>query len=266
VDRQTATTRRLLRSEDTDEDSSGSSENDKPAYGVDGNGMSEKGKKESIVDSYGTRRTSSGPRATDGSNFERFDGNDADQTRKKLASKRNAASFSNSSLSTNAVFPQMGTNSSHVSALLRDPSSTTDLSGKTYRPRFGCHLLPLPATTDAVEGDDEYDSDENTTDRLPSIKCDTQAVSTRTVSNRSSMCYDDASRALISVTEARACPMAKALADRKRAVVEWQSMAAVLDRLLFWIFLVATFIAYIVILVIVPALKPSRLSSQYSDN
>lgn len=51
------------------------------------------------------------------------------------------------------------------------------------------------------------------------------------------------------------CNKAVAMAARKRAIAEWQVMAAIVDRLLFWIFLLATVFTYLVILVGVPLLK-----------
>ena len=47
------------------------------------------------------------------------------------------------------------------------------------------------------------------------------------------------------------------LVARREIVVEWQTMAMVIDRLLFWIFLLATVVAYIVILFIIPYSKPT---------
>jgi hypothetical protein len=52
------------------------------------------------------------------------------------------------------------------------------------------------------------------------------------------------------------CKKLQALADRKKVVVEWQSIATVVDRILFWIFLLGTAVAYLVILVLVPNTKP----------
>ncbi len=52
------------------------------------------------------------------------------------------------------------------------------------------------------------------------------------------------------------CRKEQALAYRKEIVVEWQTIATVIDRLLFWLFLFATVIAYLVILVFVPWTKP----------
>ena len=55
---------------------------------------------------------------------------------------------------------------------------------------------------------------------------------------------------------ARSCRREQSLALRKEIVVEWQTIATVIDRLLFWIFLLATVVAYLVILVFVPMTKP----------
>ena len=55
---------------------------------------------------------------------------------------------------------------------------------------------------------------------------------------------------------AKSCRREQSLALRKEIVVEWQTIATVIDRLLFWIFLLATIIAYLVILVFVPMTKP----------
>ncbi|KAK2146415.1 hypothetical protein LSH36_610g01033 [Paralvinella palmiformis] len=57
------------------------------------------------------------------------------------------------------------------------------------------------------------------------------------------------------------CNKHAALMSRREIVVEWQTMALVIDRLLFWIFLMATLIAYVVILFIMPYSKP-----KYIDN
>jgi len=51
------------------------------------------------------------------------------------------------------------------------------------------------------------------------------------------------------------CHRAHALFVWNRAIVEWRVMSAVIDRLLFVIFLVATVLIYVVILVILPTMK-----------
>jgi len=48
------------------------------------------------------------------------------------------------------------------------------------------------------------------------------------------------------------CHRAHALFVWKRAIVEWRAMSAVIDRLLFFIFLAATAVVYFVIFVVVP--------------
>lgn len=53
------------------------------------------------------------------------------------------------------------------------------------------------------------------------------------------------------------CQKEMALMSRREMVVEWQTIATVVDRLLFWIFLIGTIVAYIVILIIVPGSKPT---------
>ena len=55
---------------------------------------------------------------------------------------------------------------------------------------------------------------------------------------------------------AKSCRREQSLALRKEIVVEWQTIATVIDRLLFWIFLLATVVAYLVILIFVPMTKP----------
>lgn len=55
---------------------------------------------------------------------------------------------------------------------------------------------------------------------------------------------------------AKTCRREQSLALRKETVVEWQTIATVIDRLLFWVFLLATIAAYLVILVFVPMTKP----------
>ena len=52
------------------------------------------------------------------------------------------------------------------------------------------------------------------------------------------------------------CHKEEALAFRKLIVVEWQTIATVVDRLLFWIFLIATVAAYLIILLFIPYSKP----------
>ena len=52
------------------------------------------------------------------------------------------------------------------------------------------------------------------------------------------------------------CKKLNALRDRKRAIVEWQTIAKVIDRILFWIFLICTLTAYVVILIYFPYTKP----------
>jgi len=51
------------------------------------------------------------------------------------------------------------------------------------------------------------------------------------------------------------CHRAHALFVWKRAIVEWRAMSAVVDRLLFFVFLVATLLIYVTILVVVPMMK-----------
>ena len=51
------------------------------------------------------------------------------------------------------------------------------------------------------------------------------------------------------------CHRAHALFVWKRAIVEWRAMSAVIDRLLFIVFLVATILIYVVILVVLPMMK-----------
>ena len=52
-----------------------------------------------------------------------------------------------------------------------------------------------------------------------------------------------------------ACRKRMALARRKLIVSEWQTIATVIDQLLFWLFLTATIVAYLVIIVIAPYTK-----------
>lgn len=54
-----------------------------------------------------------------------------------------------------------------------------------------------------------------------------------------------------------ACRKRKALARRKLIVSEWQTIATVIDQLLFWIFLTATILAYLIIIIIAPYTKPA---------
>lgn len=54
-----------------------------------------------------------------------------------------------------------------------------------------------------------------------------------------------------------ACRKEKALAERRAMIVEWQTIATVIDRLLFWIFLIGTLAAYVIILFAMPWTKPS---------
>lgn len=63
------------------------------------------------------------------------------------------------------------------------------------------------------------------------------------------VCRDDANR------RDSVCVKAVAMATRKQAIAEWQVMSTIIDRLLFWIFLLATVVAYLVILVGLPLLK-----------
>lgn len=51
------------------------------------------------------------------------------------------------------------------------------------------------------------------------------------------------------------------MATRKQAIAEWQVMSTIIDRLLFWVFLLATVVTYVVILVGLPLLKTE--SSDY---
>ena len=52
------------------------------------------------------------------------------------------------------------------------------------------------------------------------------------------------------------CPKQVALLERRQMVVEWQTIAAVVDRLLFWLFLFGTIAAYVIILFLIPGMKP----------
>ncbi|GAB1603731.1 neuronal acetylcholine receptor subunit alpha-10-like [Argonauta hians] len=48
------------------------------------------------------------------------------------------------------------------------------------------------------------------------------------------------------------CAVYQALLSRKIVVAEWQRIACVIDRFLFWIYFISTIVAYLVILVIIP--------------
>ena len=57
------------------------------------------------------------------------------------------------------------------------------------------------------------------------------------------------------------CHRAHALLVWKRAIVEWRAMSAVIDRLLFVVFLVATILIYVVVLVVLPMMKSTTAVS-----
>ena len=57
-------------------------------------------------------------------------------------------------------------------------------------------------------------------------------------------------------TDETPCQKKAALLERRQIVVEWQTIATVVDRLLFWLFLVGTVVAYLVILFLIPYTKP----------
>lgn len=48
------------------------------------------------------------------------------------------------------------------------------------------------------------------------------------------------------------CAVYQALLSRKIVVAEWQRIACVIDRFLFWFYFISTIVAYVVILVIIP--------------
>ena len=54
------------------------------------------------------------------------------------------------------------------------------------------------------------------------------------------------------------CSKQKALHSRKETIVEWQIIATVLDRLLFWIFLLGTIGSFIVIILVAPKTKVAK--------
>lgn len=54
------------------------------------------------------------------------------------------------------------------------------------------------------------------------------------------------------------CRKEQALISRREMVVEWQTIATVIDRLLFWVFFMGTIVAYIVILICIPYTKPTH--------
>ena len=62
------------------------------------------------------------------------------------------------------------------------------------------------------------------------------------------------------------CPKKAALVERRQTVAEWHTIATVVDRFLFFLFLLGTIIAYIVILFIIPGTKPrySTFDDAYS--
>ena len=60
---------------------------------------------------------------------------------------------------------------------------------------------------------------------------------------------------------AQTCRREKALVARREMVVEWQIIATVIDRLLFWMFLLITIAAYLIILVLEPYSKPVRIDN-----
>ncbi len=68
--------------------------------------------------------------------------------------------------------------------------------------------------------------------------------------------YKDANDTPDSNAEACACAKTQTLLARKKIIVEWQTIATIMDRFLFWLFLMGTVVAYIVILVVVPSEKP----------
>lgn len=65
-------------------------------------------------------------------------------------------------------------------------------------------------------------------------------------------------QATLATLVAQTCRREKALVARREMVVEWQIIATVIDRLLFWMFLIITIAAYLIILVCEPYSKPLR--------
>ncbi len=71
--------------------------------------------------------------------------------------------------------------------------------------------------------------------------------------------YSNAQRKQDTITRLiiQSCRKEKALFTRRQMVVEWQTIASVIDRLLFWIFLTATGVCYFVILFLIPYTMPT---------
>ena len=90
------------------------------------------------------------------------------------------------------------------------------------------------------------------------LVCDlTDRGLTDTASHCSDCAPEDVGGALADDAPDDACRKRKALARRKLIVSEWQTIAMIVDQLLFWLFLTATVVAYLVIIVIAPYTKPS---------
>ena len=51
------------------------------------------------------------------------------------------------------------------------------------------------------------------------------------------------------------CVKKLALARRRRLMCEWQALATIIDRLLFWVFLIGTALAYLLIVILAPYTK-----------
>jgi hypothetical protein len=181
---------------------------------------------------------------------EEAEDDDSDVDQRPVWVKKTIGGFK-PSLFVNAAYHPYGMPVSH--GVQRPNDSAGGIKSNGGR-RGGAPSSRLRAT-DGVESDDE---DENTDESTGNRRMSTTNFIVPSSAARPSVFFDDIGCASAAVLAAESCPMAMALADRKRAVVEWQAMAAVVDRLLFWIFLVATIVAYIVMLIVIPIMKPSR--------
>lgn len=98
----------------------------------------------------------------------------------------------------------------------------------------------------------EKQTDKNTKKKLKSSKCLANKI--ETVSHISGNVGDGFGRP-------NACKTLNELHHRKIVVAEWQRIASVIDRILFWIYFLGTLTAYLVILIVVPGKNYAKWDS-----
>lgn len=108
----------------------------------------------------------------------------------------------------------------------------------------------LPATPGNEKGEEYQSLKEGTGEGKESKHADSDSEGTRDNNNttKNGKHKKDTPRSKIP----EVCRTRSALYQRKLIVAEWQQIASVIDRVLFWFYFVSTVASYILILVVVP--------------